>query len=597
MQFQIEELRRIKASVNQELRDLEERRSRLHREVTGYSSHIQQLQSEYEKTANELQKLKLNIQNTKLEQAEIAQRNLPDIKAPKRILPSNIVEDDSKNWMQGRSQKNACTLHSCFDYSRCSLTSHFPVYFYTPEQFALPQGIKLDSFIRDSVNHAFGYSPHLTYDPQTACVYVVLIGDIASGGTVQAKILENYLKKLPYWHGDGRNHILLHVSRRLQGANNVLDPLDSVDIGRAMVARSFYSSVVSYRTEFDIIIPPSLGISHGEVWSDLPMITPARRKHSFSFQGEFQLPSTKHSNAEDNVPNQGDISNSHRHSEREKEELLASQERAIVETAKHMQTSYPDLNFHFEFSCTYERVVGMSGEWEMCGPDSERQNLLEQSTFTLIMAPTNVSSVTGQRYTPTATLLFQTRFYEALKYGAIPVILGGDYNTLPYSDMINWRHAVLVIPRARVTELHYYIRSFTDMDILAMRRHGRQLWQTYLGSTRSIVDSVLTNVRTRLQIPAFPAREEPSPSIFNDTFRPLVAADIPDPVPETDDNLGPIESPFPSPTYLHNFTYAPWMYTGDTDPHHMYPSTPFEEVMPGEAKFVGKNILAIEEKL
>ena len=397
-QFQIEELHRIKASVNQELRDLEEKRSRLHSQVNGYNAHVSQLQSDYEKTSDNLQELKQNIENTKIEQDEIAKKNQPDLKPPQRILPSRIIEDNVS--ILKTTQHSGCTLNSCFDYSRCSLTSQFPVYFYTE---LLPDTVKLDSFIRDSVNHGFDMSPHLTFDPHIACIYVVLIGDLSNSRSLDSMQLTSYLHSLPYWHGDGRNHLILHFSRRLNSRSLHNEPLEGVDIGRAMVARSVYSALFSYRAGFDVIVPPSLGISHGEVWSDLPMITPARRKHLMTFQGEYL---------------------SSRSSGEERDEILASQERALTETAKQMQISYPDLHFLFQFSCTHELVPGLVGEWGLCGPTQERRMLLEQSTFTLIIAPTNTSSITRQRYVSTSTLMFQTRLYEALRSGAIPVILG-----------------------------------------------------------------------------------------------------------------------------------------------------------------------------
>ena len=44
------------------------------------------------------------------------------------------------------------------------------------------------------------------------------------------------------------------------------------------------------------------------------------------------------------------------------------------------------------------------------------------------------------------------------------------------------------------------------------------MWERYFGSTQAIIDSVLAVVRTRLGIPAIPAADEPSPSVFNDSF-------------------------------------------------------------------------------
>ncbi len=59
--------------------------------------------------------------------------------------------------------------------------------------------------------------------------------------------------------------------------------------------------------------------------------------------------------------------------------------------------------------------------------------------------------------------------------------------------------------------------------------------------------------------------------------------------PETDadDILGPVESPFPSLRFRRNFTFSREAWRRPGDPFHLYPYTPFEPVLPTEAKFLG----------
>jgi hypothetical protein len=97
----------------------------------------------------------------------------------------------------------------------------------------------------------------------------------------------------------------------------------------------------------------------------------------------------------------------------------------------------------------------------------------------------------------------------------------GNHNAkflLPYEDVIDWNRALIKLPTSRLPELHFYTRAVTDRDILAMRRQGRVLWEKYFGSVQSIVDSVVAVYRHRIGIPPPAILDEPSPSVFNETF-------------------------------------------------------------------------------
>ena len=96
-------------------------------------------------------------------------------------------------------------------------------------------------------------------------------------------IIIRKLRSLPYWGGDGRNHILLNLARRDLSA----DPgklLEGADTGRAIIVQSTFFRG-TFRSGFDLIVPPILGPPGGDVWPECAHITPARRKFLLSFQG------------------------------------------------------------------------------------------------------------------------------------------------------------------------------------------------------------------------------------------------------------------------------------------------------------------------
>lgn len=162
-------------------------------------------------------------------------------------------------------------MKNCFDYSRCSLTSGFPFYFYHSNELAE----LVSSSLNKIVFQVLRYNPHFTNSSSSACVYVVLIGE------TQNSINTTHLESLPYWGGDGRNHILFYLSKNVYNKPN-FDP--SINFGRAIIAQSFWNES-DFRSGHDILLPASIGPPGGEVWMDSPYMLPARRKYLMSFEG------------------------------------------------------------------------------------------------------------------------------------------------------------------------------------------------------------------------------------------------------------------------------------------------------------------------
>ena len=68
--------------------------------------------------------------------------------------------------------------------------------------------------------------------------------------TVDAEAATKWLKSLRFWRGDGRNHLLVYLSRQ----TTVQNPLVRVDTGRALVAQSNFLKD-QFRYGFDIALP------------------------------------------------------------------------------------------------------------------------------------------------------------------------------------------------------------------------------------------------------------------------------------------------------------------------------------------------------
>ncbi|KAJ8917071.1 hypothetical protein NQ315_012990 [Exocentrus adspersus] len=174
-------------------------------------------------------------------------------------------------------------------------------------------------------------------------------------------------------------------------------------------------------------------------------------------------------------------------------------------------------------------------------------------------------------------------------FGAIPVILGGDQIKLAYDEVIQWKRVAIFLTKTRVTELHFLLRAIPDEDILLYRRQGRIIWERYLASVQSTLDTIVALLRERLGIPPLPADSVAAVSIFNDTFQPIqiqTGGDV-----EQEESLGPLEPPYNSPGFRRNYslplTQGHELWNDWGDPFRLYPALPTDPILSSDAKFIG----------
>ncbi|XP_013912934.1 PREDICTED: exostosin-like 3 [Thamnophis sirtalis] len=553
----VEDLCRIRESVSEELLQLEAKRQELNSEIAKLNLKIEACKKSIENAKQDLLQLKNVISQTEHSYKELMAQNQPKLSLPIRLLP----DKDDSSFPMPKSNRN-CRLHNCFDYSRCPLTSGFPVYVYNSDQFNF--GSALDPLIKQAFEATVRTSIYVTENANIACLYIVLVGEMQEPVMSKPTELEQQLHALPYWRTDGHNHLIINLSRKSETQNF----LYNVSTGRAMIAQStFYD--VQYRPGFDIVVSPLVHAMSEPNFLEIPPQVPVKRKYLFSFQGEkveslrssLQEVRSFEEEIEGNAP--------------------ADYDDRIITTLKAVQDSKLDFVL-VEFTCKNQPKASLPTEWALCGEREDRLQLLKLSTFALIITPGDTHLMISAGCA--------MRLFEALEVGAIPVILGEQVQ-LPYHDVIRWNEAALIIPKPRITEVHFLLRSISDNDLLAMRRQGRFLWETYFSTSDTVFSTLLAVIRTRIQIPAVPIREEMAVEIPHRSGK--AAGTDPNMADNGDLDLGPVETepPYSSPKYLRNFTltamdiYRNW--NSAPGPFHLFPHTPFDPVLPSEAKFLG----------
>ena len=355
----------------------------------------------------------------------------------------------------------------------------------------------LPADVASAVLSYFSESSYYTSDAASACLFVVLLGGTGQSGSVSATEVEKMLHELPFWAGDGRNHLLLTLTSSPVGS----DLLRGVNIGRAMIAQPYFIDT-AFRPQFDVVIPPNLGpVSRDRVWHELPLISPVRRKLLLSYLGEYSPIKLKDGGRsgrnllEDNNHNSKFGLGGSSPERRKPLSVLDSSssqsyyshiEQAIVSSLKSFQVNYPG-SADITLSCGQsDRVSSIPSEWTMCNPEEKRRKLILDSTFSLILLPLNTSLE--------STLAVQTRLYETLKHGAIPVIVG-SHGQMPFEELLRWESATVVLPTPRITEIPFFLQSFPDEAVSELRLRGRHFFLTYMSCTHALLDSVLATLR------------------------------------------------------------------------------------------------------
>ncbi|CAL8108260.1 unnamed protein product [Calicophoron daubneyi] len=415
----------------------------------------------------------------------------PDFLVFDQLLTSSD-DDGSADLASVTDASSLCRMETCFDFSRC--TTKFKVYIYPLSSEHAPPSASYVKILR-----AISRSGFLTYDPHEACLFIPSL-DTLDRDPLSPEfrhLVSQQLTRLPFWNelprspsaaaldadleSNGKcftlllkkalfkikNDTVLGVKKPpTPGRNHLLFnfyagtwPLYKEEeyrlpLGQAMLAKASISTT-HIRPKFDISLPlihqqhPEVGGLTNSAKTRLRSV--ARRPLLLSFKGKRYVSGigSASRNALFHLHNGNDI--------------------IMLTTCRHGTdwTRYADRRCAVDMA-EYDKY--------------DYEELMHNSTFCLV---------------PRGRRLGSYRFLEALQSSCIPVMLSNDWE-LPFSEVIDWRRAVIWADERLLLTLPLLLRRIPDHQIMELRQQVAFLWNTYISSVESIVLTTLEIIRDRV---------------------------------------------------------------------------------------------------
>ena len=446
---------------------------------------------------------------------------------------------------------------AAIDHSRCPLDKHFKVYLYNhyhPQHFQQFSPVGQQSLLR-TLELRLKQKQAWATSPKEACAFLVVLRPFLqiSSHTQSAREQENgvtiFLSSLPYWtyHGsDGRNHIIVDLLESTTQAEQEEPVLGFIDVGDAIVVSNYMSATGILAPPLPQVVPrvqraPSGQASRSDTYANIERIfasvnvsheyssiLPLRRKYLFYFEGSF-MESMAHVRLEADS------------------QISMIQKQAF----SMMENNY----IKYAGECIPSNVPAWNGEWRLCD-NSEKNRLLrcKDSKFSLILGQLGPEDTLG----PTT----YQRLIESLKCGSIPVIIG--LSKLPFDEVIDWRKAALIFPRALWRDALQTAAAMDDDIMMELRKQGKFLLNTYFHDPGLIFDSIVAIVCKKYLHPP-PMALDFNPTILkrSGTLAGIVKNNV----------------PFSTNTYQYR-NYALNMgeriWNVPPGPHYVYPVNPFK---------------------
>ena len=380
----------------------------------------------------------------------------------------------------------SCDMDSCFDYSRCPITSTFTYFLYPLQSDTNNEANSEEKSGLKKLHETLSTNRHRVNESFRACLFIKVIESCETG-------IQN-LENLLYWGDEGENHVIwTHCEH-----GNVRQS----SIGRSIiVSDTFYPN---HRSSFDLISFSAYGQaieSAKDPWKDLPLLFPAYRKFLICYFGP-KLTQKSSQIALENLKT--NISS---------EIQLHFCEDGIIDSTVDNEDGEP----YQDESIVYLMSTAVTSTLTDCSNQQRmRKYHWSISTFSLIFPTENDNNRN-----------FQEELFGMLKAGSIPVIFGlWATKLLPFNEVLDWSKMALVFPIARIPEIHHILKSFSEHDVLLFKKNGRAVFEKYLSTAEKIVETTLAVLRTRIGQSPVPFEDAPSPSAFSSNSQVLGFFDI-----------------------------------------------------------------------
>lgn len=333
---------------------------------------------------------------------------------------------------------STCNYYNCFDVYKCGQADRrITVYIYPIFRYEDERGVLISTPMSQEfveILETVYNSPYYSPDSSNACIFMPSL-DLLNQNTLRLKETSQVLASLPYWNG-GMNHLLFNM---LPGSVPDYKEVLEVPFGQAMVAGAGFS-LWTFRRTHDLSIP---------VFS--PATKNFKVKNCYDRSRDWLV-----------VSSQINIHYEYRH---ELEDLAEEHPELLVLGHCSEDASSQNASFRCRGGDTYSYP-----------------EILEDATFCLV--------IRGAR-------LGQPTLSDALKAGCVPVVIADGY-VLPFSEVIDWKRASIVLYEENLSDLIHVLKSISDEQIAEMQRQVCFLWDTYFSSMKQITLTVLQIINDRM---------------------------------------------------------------------------------------------------
>ena len=336
-----------------------------------------------------------------------------------------------------------CSVQTCFDFLRCSALNQFALHVTKPHSTTSPHVEALYTHIK---------THHTTTTTTHACLNIHII-DLSQPN----KRVREQMAATQTLHDHNNMLVLLGDNKRQQNQKKVdyCKKVKNLNSGRALLVLNQLCPL--FRSRFDFLLPDfDMTLRRGSEYKPVPLY-PIGRKYLLTFASQFKS-TTGTATSEDvddgymlNFDDKNDIA---------------------------VQRNCDGL---FMRACE----VGM---WCTCQMHRGwREDMLRNSLFTLVIV---------DRSNP----LFLNEIIDAYAYGVIPVVVG-EHELLPFSDVVDWKSAAVLIPSQRLPELELTLRAIAFDGLVALKMQGNFIYETYFSSPCTVMSSTLAYLRHRIGLP------------------------------------------------------------------------------------------------
>uniref|UniRef100_A0A8C1X9X4 Exostosin-2 n=1 Tax=Cyprinus carpio TaxID=7962 RepID=A0A8C1X9X4_CYPCA len=335
----------------------------------------------------------------------------------------------------------SCRMHTCFDVYRCGYNpkNKIKVYIYPLQRFVDEVGVPISStgLSREynDLLSAISDSDFYTDDVTRACLFIPST-DVLNQNSLRIRETAQALAMLPRWD-KGMNHLLFNM---LPGGPPDYNTALDVPRDRALLAGGGFSTW-TYRQGYDVSIPVYSPLS-----AELRLCIQGAPRRYFILSSQTAI---------------------HREYRVELERLKEENGEALLLLDKCSNLSQ-----------------GLASVRKRCykGQVYDYPQILQESSFCVVLR--------GAR-------LGQATLSDVLQAGCVPVIMADSY-ILPFSEVLDWKRASVVIPEEKLPEMYTILKSIPHRQVEEMQRQARWFWEAYFSSMKAIGMTTLQIINDRI---------------------------------------------------------------------------------------------------